>query len=91
MIYCDSSFLSSLYVTTDVFNSRARKEASTFTASIPYTLLNELELLNMFQRGLGNGSLDQASYRSIICEVNADEAEGLLQRTFLNQIKLLGS
>ena len=90
MTYCDSSFLASLYVPTDVFNPRARKEASKFTSAIPYTLLNELELLNALRRGLGNASLDQVSHDAIIRDLGADEADGLLKRTDLNQIKLYG-
>ncbi len=35
MTYCDSSFLASLYVSTDVFNPQARKEAAKFTSAIP--------------------------------------------------------
>jgi len=35
MTYCDSSFLTSLYVTTDVFNPQARKETARFTEAIP--------------------------------------------------------
>jgi hypothetical protein len=88
MTYCDSSFLASLYVTTDVFNPQARKEASKFTSAIPYTLLNELELLNALRRGMGDGSLDHASHDAIIREIDADEADNLLERAALNQIKL---
>ena len=58
MTYCDSSFLASLYVPTDVFNPQARKEAAKFTDAIPYTLLGELELLNALRRGLGDASLE---------------------------------
>jgi len=88
MTYCDSSFLTSLYVTTDVFNPQARKETARFTKAIPYTLLNEIELLNVLHRGIGAGSLDQTSHDAIIREIDADEAEGLLKRAALNQIKL---
>ena len=61
MTYCDSSFLTSLYVTTDVFNPQARQETARFTKAIPYTLLHEIELLNVLHRGIGTGSLDQTS------------------------------
>lgn len=88
MIYCDSSFLASLYVTTDVFNPKARKEAAKFTHAIPYTLLNELELLNALRRGLGDGSLDQSAHDAVIRDIDADEADALLERAALNQIKL---
>jgi predicted nucleic acid-binding protein len=88
MTYCDSSFLASLYVTSDVFNPQARKEASKFTSAIPYTLLNELELLNALQRGLGDRSLTQAAHDAVIREPATDEGDGLLERTSLNQIKL---
>ncbi len=88
MTYCDSSFLASLYVTTDVFNPQARKEAAKFTSAIPYTLLNELELLNALRRGLGDGSLDQAAHDAVIRDIDADEADVLLERAALNQIKL---
>lgn len=88
MTYCDSSFLASLYVTSDVFNPQARKEASKFTRAIPYTLLNELELLNALRRGLGDGSLDQSAHDAVIRDIDADEADALLKRADLNQIKL---
>ena len=88
MTYCDSSFLASLYVTSDVFNPQARKEASKFTRAIPYTLLNELELLNALRRGLGDGSLDQSAHDAVIRDIDADEADVLLKRADLNQIKL---
>ena len=88
MTYCDSSFLTSLYVSSDIFHPQARKAASQFTIPIPYTLLNELEFLNVLQRGLGSRSLDQTEYDAIIREVATDEANGLLERTSLNQIKL---
>ena len=88
MTYCDSSFLTSLYVPADVFNPQARKAASKFTSAIPYTLLNELELLNVLHRGLGANAIDQASHDAIIREIYTDEAERLLERASLNQIKL---
>lgn len=88
MTYCDSSFLTSLYVTTDLFNPHARKEASKFTHAIPYTLLNEIEVLNVLHRALGTRALDQTSHDAIIREIDADEASGLLERASLNQIKL---
>lgn len=88
MIYCDSSFLVSLYVTTDVFNAQARKEAAKFARAVPYTLLNELEVLNAIRRGLGDGSLDRPSHDAVIREIETDEADALLERTSLNQIKL---
>lgn len=88
MIYCDSSFLTSLYVSSDLFNPHARKAASRFSVPIPYTLLNELEFFNALQRGLGSRSLDQTSYDWILRDVTTDEANGLLERTSVNQIKL---
>ena len=88
MTYCDSSFLASLYVTSDVFNPQARKEAAKFACAIPYTLLNELELLNALRRGLGDGSLDQTAHDAVIRDIDADEADFLLERAALNQIKL---
>jgi len=88
MTYCDSSFLTSLYVSSDIFHPQARKAASQFTIPIPYTLLNELEFMNVLQRGLGTDSLDQATHDFILREIAADEASGLLKRTSLNQIKL---
>jgi len=88
MTYCDSSFLTSLYVASDIFHPQARKAASQFTVPIPYTLLNELEFLNVLQRGLGSDSLDQATHDSILREIATDESNGLLKRASLNQIKL---
>ncbi len=88
MTYCDSSFLVSLYVTTDAFNPLARKEAAGFTSMIPYTLLNELEFMNSIRRGLGDGSIDQSEHDAIVREIAGDEADGLIERVSLNQIKL---
>ena len=88
MTYCDSSFLAALYQPTDVFHPHACEVASAFTSSIPYTLLNELELLNTLSRCLGNRSLDQAAHDSILRVIDADTADGLLEKTSLNQIKV---
>ena len=88
MTYCDSSFLASLYVTSDVFNPQARREAAKFTRAIPYTLLNELEFLNTLRRGLGDRSIDQPFHDTIVREIEVDKVEGLLESTSLNQIKL---
>jgi predicted nucleic acid-binding protein len=86
MTYCDTSFLASLYVSTDALNPQARKEAAKFSSAIPYTLLNELELINALQRRLH--SLTQAAHAAVMHEIAKDEADGLLERISLNQIKL---
>ena len=88
MTYCDSSFLTALYITPDTFNSQAHREAAKFTGTIPYTLLNELELLNTLRRVLGNRSIDQTLHDAIIREIETDKADGLLHNAELNQIKL---
>ncbi len=44
--------------------------------------------MNALRRGLGDTSLDQASHDAIIRAIVADEADALLERTALNQIKL---
>ncbi len=88
MTYCDSSFLVSLYVATDTFNPLARREAARFTSLMPYTLLNELEFLNSIRRGVGDGAIDQSEHDGIVRDIDRDEADGLLERTSLNQIKL---
>jgi len=88
MTYCDSSFLTALYITPDTFHSQAGREATKFTGAIPYTLLNELELLNTLSRVLGNHSIDQTLHDTIIREIETDKAEGILHPAELNQIKL---
>jgi predicted nucleic acid-binding protein len=88
MTYCDSSFLAALYISTDVFHQAARREAAKFSHAIPFTLLNELELLNALQRGVGDGALDLTERDAVLREIEADEADALLQRAALNQIKL---
>jgi predicted nucleic acid-binding protein len=88
MTYCDSSFIVSLYVPTDVFNRSARKEAAKFTEAIPDTLLNELEFMNAIRRGLGDGAIDPTDHDAIVREGDEDEASGLLERISLNQVKL---
>lgn len=88
MIYCDTSFLTSLYVDGDAFHSTARREAARFTEAIPYTNLSELEFRNALHRSLGDGSLDSSGHDAIVRDVNRDEADGLIERVTLNQIKL---
>ena len=88
MTYCDSSFLTALYIAPDTFNPQACREAAKFTSAIPYTLLNDLELLNALRRVLGNHSIDQTLHDTILREIETDKADGLLQHADLNQIKL---
>ncbi len=88
MTYCDSSFLSALYIPPDTFHSLARQEAVKFEGAIPYTLLNELELLNTLRRLLSHHLIDQTRHDTIIREIETDQADGLLLPTALNQIKL---
>jgi predicted nucleic acid-binding protein len=86
MIFCDSSFLASLFVETDKLHKSASRIAQEFTEPMPYTLLGELELLNALQRGLAQKALDVTAHDSIIRRINEDEAAGFLVRRTINQI-----
>jgi len=86
MIFCDSSFLASLFVETDKLHKYASQIAQRFTEPMPYTLLGELELLNALRRGVAEKALDTSTHDSIIRRINDDEAAGFLERRIINQI-----
>ena len=50
MIYCDSSFLVSLYVGTESLSTAARRIADSFEEPIAFPWLNELEVLTTLHR-----------------------------------------
>lgn len=87
MIFCDSSFLASLFVERDKLHKCASGIAQKFTEPMPYTLLGELELLNAPLRGLAEKALDVSAHNAIVRRINEDEAEGFLERRILNQIQ----
>jgi len=59
-----------------------------FTAAIPYTQLNELELVNTLRRGVGDKAITHGTYTLVMRELNNDEADGLIVRSTLNPVKL---
>jgi predicted nucleic acid-binding protein len=79
VIYCDTSFLVSLYFPRDAFGSEARKIASDFEESIPYSLLAELELITAAERLTGARQLSLAENRDIFSRIRDDLANGLLE------------
>jgi predicted nucleic acid-binding protein len=87
MIFCDSSFLASLFVETDKLHTAASRIAQKFTDPMPYTLLGELELLNALQRGLAEKALEVSDHDATIRRIKSDEAEGFLSRRMINQIR----
>jgi len=86
MIFCDSSFLASLFVETDKLHKAASRIAQKFSEPMPYTLLGELELLNALRRGLAEKALDVTAHDASIRRINDDEAAGFLERRMINQI-----
>lgn len=88
MIYCDSSFLVAGYLPTESFHGLARKEMGGFSEEIAYTLLNELEVTMMLQRGVGTGRIDFSDRDAVLRDLADDEADGVLARTSLNQVKV---
>jgi predicted nucleic acid-binding protein len=82
VIYCDSSFLVSLYASRDTFHAEARTIAGGFSEPIGLTLLSELELLNGIHR---NPAIPLMERDAIMRELGNDEADGLLVRRLLDQ------
>ena len=75
MIFCDSSFLVSLYLGTQSHSEKAREVAMTFASGIPYPWLIELELCTALRRIL-TGKRDLLSKALRI--INTARKEGLL-------------
>ncbi len=88
MIYCDTSFLASLYVAIDVNHGAAAKAASRFVAAMPYTPLGELELINALRRLLMAGKVPEADVSAILNQIERDVRDGFLERKVLNQTAL---
>jgi len=87
MIFCDSSFLASLFVEGDRLHEPACRIAQKLTEPMPYTLLGELELLNALNRGLGEKAFARSSYDAVFRKIADDEAAGFLERCAINQIR----
>jgi predicted nucleic acid-binding protein len=87
MIYCDTSFLLALYVEADAFYEQTGRIVSRFKEPIPYTLLGKLELLNGIRRLKGHHGISAKQEQVILEQIEADEAEGFLIRTSLNQVE----
>ncbi|HET6409986.1 MAG TPA: type II toxin-antitoxin system VapC family toxin [Chthoniobacteraceae bacterium] len=85
MIYCDTSFLVSLYVNRDVRHPAAAKVASRFSESIPLVPLAELELVNSARRLCVARFLDEAELATLLSQLERDVRDGFLERRPLNQ------
>ncbi|HSI86794.1 MAG: PIN domain-containing protein [Candidatus Methylacidiphilales bacterium] len=79
MIYCDSSFLVSLYLPNDAFYAQAGQEVKKFKHSVPYTLLNELEIVTTLQRALAQHRLSKPLFDTILRQIAMDEANAFLK------------
>jgi len=84
-IYCDTSFLLSLYFDRDTRHPAAAREASRFTEGIPYTHLAELELTNSLRRLRVADTLDGGEFTAILSLLERDVRDGLLERKALRQ------
>lgn len=80
MTYCDSSFLVSLLIPGDFFYPHATAVAARFRESIPYTLLAELEVTNTLRRALREKQITRAEHDAAFRQIEADIAEGILER-----------
>ena len=78
MTYCDSSFLCALYLPGDKYEPIARSIAVTFSESIPYSALNELELHNSIYRGVAARLFNTQTCAKLLRQVREDKANGLL-------------
>lgn len=85
MIYCDTSFLVSLYVERDARHFAAAKVASRFTEAIPYTNLAELELTNSVRRLRVAGILSEGELEVLLSQLERDVRDGFLERKPLIQ------
>lgn len=85
MIFCDTSFLLSLYFDRDARHPAAARVASRFTDGIPYTPLAELELTNSLRRLRVADTLDGTELTSILSLLERDVRDGLLERKAVNQ------
>lgn len=88
MIYCDTSFLASLYVAVDRNHVAAARSASRFVAAMPYTPLGELELVNALRRLSISGKIAEAGLSAMLDQVERDVRDGFLERKVLNQAAL---
>ncbi len=85
MIYCDTSFLVSLYVDRDARHPAAAKAASQFSETIPYVHLAELELTNSVRRLRVAGTIDDAELTAMLSQLERDIRDGFLERKPLSQ------
>jgi PIN domain len=77
--YCDSSFLCALYLPGDKYEPVARPIAATFTESIPYPALSELELHNSAYRGVANRLFNVQTCTKILRQIREDQSNGVLK------------
>lgn len=80
MIYCDSSFLISLYIGTEALSSAARQIADSFQEPIAFPWLSELEVLTTLYR-----SFRAAFLRSALDAFNSARQDGILVECVLEQ------
>ncbi len=85
MIYCDTSFLASLYLPADANHRAATKLARTFKAPMPLTLLGELELANALQRAAQGKVITSHELAVAISQIQRDITDGFLERKSVNQ------
>lgn len=85
MIYCDTSFLASLYLPDDTNHRAAGKLARTFKAPMPLTLLGELELTNTLQRAAQVKAITSQELAATLFQIHRDITDGFLERKSVNQ------
>jgi predicted nucleic acid-binding protein len=88
VIYCDTSFLASLYVTVDVNHTAAIRAASRFVSAMPYPHLVELELVNALRRLLVAGKIAETALSAMLSQIERDVRDGFLERKVFNQSAL---
>jgi predicted nucleic acid-binding protein len=80
LIYCDSSFLVSLYVGTESLSSAAREMADCFEEPIAFHWLNELEVLTTLHRTQRPAALNKT-----LAAIDAARSDGLLAQCLIEQ------
>jgi predicted nucleic acid-binding protein len=88
LIYCDTSFLGALYLPEEVFEPIARAISASLEQSIPFPWLIELELCNAVYRGLGRNLYNKEVCTSILRQIAADKASGILASCLLDSTNL---
>lgn len=87
MIYCDSSFLVSLYLQTQFFSAAARELVDSFDEPLAFSWLNELEMVTVLHRSLSSGllhktlrAIDAARDSGILVPCVVDDHQAYLHR-----------